>query len=208
MRIFKMIEKIKCFIWNEPYIEEEILTEFNGPILLHISDTPSDIFPYLKKLIKKINPQYIVHTGDMIDNIKLEIYENQLREYEKGLKNLIEILENNCKAEIFYVIGNHDNQELLEKTIHRGRVLIEGSIVLAERSFYVSHYYRQETRGMEFHLYGHSFKPMHYQKSHQKGLNGLLNINVVDLTSGRVLHLDYPIGTNRMRKMERGRIGL
>lgn len=61
---------------------------------------------------------------------------------------------------------------------------------------------------VDFSLYGHSFAPRHYIEENTLGLNGILNINVIDLSSGEIYHLDYPIGTNRARLMELRRVSL
>lgn len=208
MKIAEVLKRVKCFLFNEPYLSEEALAQLKGPLLLHISDTPLDTLAYVKNVIKKINPQYIVHTGDMIDNIKLEIQPNHIREYEKGLKIMVKILENTSHAQLFYTVGNHDDQGLLEKTIHRGTVFREGTIQLKNRSFYINHFFIEESPTTDFYLYGHSLEPWHHCRDKQVGLNGLLHINVVNLDTGEIVHLDYPLGTNRLRRMERGKIGL
>lgn len=209
MEKFEILKKIKCFFFNEPYISK--LDEFQvaeGTLLMHISDTPLDTLPYVKKAIQKINPQYIVHTGDMIDNIKLEIQPKHINEYHRGLKIVVKTLESSSDAQLFYAIGNHDDEKLLKKTINRGTILQEGTIQLENYSFYINHYFIEEAPPADFYLYGHSPVPGHHQRNHQIGLNGILNINIINLTTQDIIHLDYPLGTNRLRRMERGKIGL
>ena len=41
-------------------------------MILHISDTPSTMFPYLRRAIRRLRPAWVVHTGDLVDDIKLE----------------------------------------------------------------------------------------------------------------------------------------
>ena len=65
-----------CFIgflslFNYPHISEKLLNDIKGPILLHISDTPDDIYNYIFRLINILKPQFVIHTGDLADNIKL-----------------------------------------------------------------------------------------------------------------------------------------
>ena len=57
------------------------LNDIKGPVLLHISDTPSEIYPYIFKIIDILKPQYIFHTGDLADNVKLEINKDRIKGY-------------------------------------------------------------------------------------------------------------------------------
>jgi predicted phosphodiesterase len=195
-------------MFNYPYISKELLDEIKGPILLHISDTPVDIYNYIFRVIDILKPQYIVHTGDMADNIKLEICKYKMDSYCKGVAKLIEGIEKNECSKIYYVLGNHDDYETVSKLTERGIILKDGTLDIDGCSFFVSHYYKENLNDVDFNLYGHSFEPNHYKKDATVGLNGLLNINIIDLSDKRVFHLDYPTGTNVSRGMKLKRIGL
>jgi hypothetical protein len=58
---------------------EDLLNDVKGPVLLHISDTPSEIYPFIFKIIDVLKPKYIIHTGDLADNVKLEINRDRTR---------------------------------------------------------------------------------------------------------------------------------
>jgi predicted phosphodiesterase len=209
MELIKNIYKGLLLSFNYPYIPEELLRDLKGPILLHISDTPVDIYNYILRIINILKPQFIIHTGDMADDIKLGIYKNRIEHYHKGVKKLIECLEKNEYSKIYYVLGNHDDYETVSQLIKRGIILEEGFLTIDDCSFTVGHYYKEEySYKADFNLYGHSFEPGHYKKNETIGLNGLLNINIIDLSTKSVYHLDYPIGTNRLRCMELKGIGL
>ena len=202
-----------CFIgflslFNYPHISEKLLNDIKGPILLHISDTPVDIYNYIFRIINILKPQFIIHTGDMADNIKLEIYKDKICYYHQGAKRLIEGLEKNESAKIYYVLGNHDDYETVNKLSKKGIILEEGLLTLDNCSFTVGHYYKEYSYNTDFNLYGHSFEPGHYNNNGTVGLNGLLNINIIDLSNKSVFHLEYPIGTNSSRRMKLNRIGL
>jgi predicted phosphodiesterase len=208
VKIYEIMAKIKCFILNRPYIPQRLFTEFKGPLLLHISDTPSDIYPYIKKLIEKINPRYIVHTGDMVDDIKLGVYHGHIHNYTKHCKELVYMLEGSSKADIYYVMGNHDNKDVVKGFTQRGHVLENGIIDIEDKKIYLNHYYKERVMDIDYYLFGHSFEPYHFKKEGVNVLNGILKINVIDLNTDKVMQLDYPMDTNRQRKMERGKIGL
>ena len=190
-------------LFNYPYISDETLSDIKGPILLHISDTPVDIYNYIFRIIDILKPQFIIHTGDMADNVKLGIYKDKISYYHQGAKKLIEGLEQNEYATIYYVLGNHDDYETVRKLTKKGIILsIDGCRLT------VGHYYREYSCNADFNLYGHSFEPGHSIKNGTIDLNGLLNINVIDLSNKGVFHLDYPVGTNGSRRMKLSRIGL
>jgi len=195
-------------IFNYPYIPKEILRDLNGPVLLHISDTPADIYKYIFRIIDILKPQFIIHTGDLADNIKLEKYRDKISDYNVEVAKLIEGLEKYEDAQIYYVLGNHDEYDIVKRLTKRGTILEEGLITIGDCNFLVGHYFKECTGKIDFNLYGHSFSPRHYMDEDKIGLNGVLNINIIDLSSRKIFHLDYPIGTNRSRLMEFRRISL
>lgn len=210
-KLMKLLEdSYKRFIslFNYPYIRKELLSEIKGPILLHISDTPIDIYKYIFRIIKIFKPQYVIHTGDMADNIKLEIYKNKIDYYYEGVEKLIKVLEGNEFVRTYYVLGNHDDYDTVSKLTKRGEVLDEGVLTIENCNIAVGHYYKEYSNNIDFNLYGHSFEPNHYKKNGTVGLNGVLNINIIDLSNKRVFQLDYPMHTNISRRMELKRIGM
>ena len=89
MKFIKYIYSGLLSIFNYPYIPKELLENLKGPILLHISDTPVDIYKYIFRIVEKLKPQIIVHTGDLVDNIKLEKYKDKIIQYHKGVAKLL-----------------------------------------------------------------------------------------------------------------------
>ena len=196
-------------LFNYPYISKKLLKDIKGPIILHISDTPVDIYNYIYRVINILKPQYIIHTGDMADNIKLGIYKNRIDCYLKGVKKLIKELEKNKFAKIYYVMGNHDDYKIVSQLTESGTVLEDGILTINGCSISVSHYYKENSHNnTDFNLYGHSFEPGHYNENGTIGLNGLLNINIIDLSDKSVFHLEYPLNTDVSRGKKLKRIGL
>lgn len=208
MKILTNICKGLLSLFNYPYISEELLKEIKGPLLLHISDTPVDIYPYIFRIIQIIKPQYIIHTGDMADNIKLEKNKNKINYYYKDVEKLIEGLEKNEFSKAYYFLGNHDDHDTVHQLTKSGIILEEGLLTIEKCKFAVGHYHKEYSQDVDFNLYGHSFAPHHYNKNGTIGLNGLLNINIIDLSNKGVYHLDYPVGTNKSRSMELKKFGL
>lgn len=208
MKSREYLRRGKAFVCNDPYLAPQEMEKLMGPLLLHVSDTPIQLLSYIKKVIKKFNPQYIVHTGDIIDNIKLEIECNRYHEYERMLVKMLEMLESTAQGEIYLAAGNHDDLCLMEKHSKRAKVISQGEIQVEGYTFYINHYFQEPLPPSDYYLYGHSFTPAHYQQGRQRGLNGVLNMNLIILSTGEVVHLNYPIETNRLRRMERRKVGL
>ena len=76
-------------------------------IILHITDTPKVIFRAMNELIKIIHPEYIIHTGDLVDNLKLENYKGLEPLYEKAVIDIIDIVKSS-EIMSYIVLGNHD----------------------------------------------------------------------------------------------------
>lgn len=195
--------------FNKPYIPPEIKLE-KGPLLLHISDTPEESYNYVMKVIDNINPQYIVHTGDIVDNIKLETNINYLSTYENGLKNFLDSIESYDLVP-YYVIGNHDHINSVTKFSKKGIILEKGVIEIEGYSFYLSHQYEEFEEysiKTDYWLFGHSPNPCHYKSEEQVILNGLLHMNIIALSTGNIYQIEYPLSTNYYRKIEKGSIGI
>jgi predicted MPP superfamily phosphohydrolase len=186
---------------------EDLLNDVKGPVLLHISDTPSEIYPFIFKIIDVLKPKYIIHTGDLADNVKLEINRDRIKGYSMLVKELVEGLEN-TDTKVYYFMGNHDDYDTVSKLSKKGTILEEGLLTIEELNFTAGHYYKGYPYKADFNLFGHSFEPCHYKNGGTIGLNGVLSINVIDLSNKRVFHLNYPIGTNRLRGMESKKAGL
>lgn len=208
MKVIKEACRGFLSLFNYPCISQELLNELKGPVLLHVSDTPVDIYRYIFRIIDTLKPKYIVHTGDLADNIKLGLYKDKIDWYYSGVKKLINGLEKNEHTTVFYTLGNHDDYDTVCALSKRGIIVEEGPLEVDGCNLTVSHYYRAYPNEADFNLYGHSFKPAHYIRKGTIGLNGLLNINIIDLSTKRVFHLNYPMGTNGSRGMELKRIGL
>ncbi len=174
---------------------------------MHISDTTEEAYKYIMKVVEEINPQYIVHTGDIVDNIKLETNYSYLHLHQKGLKKFIDSIEK-YRAKIYYVLGNHDDKESVEMFSSRGIILERGIIEIEGKTFYVSHKYKKSNANTDYYLFGHSFEPGHCKDKDQILLNGVLNMSVISLSTGNIYQIEYRMGINYYRKMERGSIGL
>jgi len=196
----KVKQGINLFL-NRVYIPEEVL-QIERPIVMHISDTPEEIYPYLYQVINIIQPEYLIHTGDLVDNIKLEIVPGFEPEYLKSLEGFIENLEAMDLQKIYYISGNHDQTDKIKDLTNKGVVMEQGTIQLEGISFYLNHFYTADKPETDYYLYGHSFEPKSHQEGEELRLNGLEAMSVISLKNREMKSLPYPLGTNGFRKME------
>ena len=107
-QIYKVIGRIRV---------PKCLKERTEEVVLHISDTPYSIFPALSNLVLTLKPEYIIHTGDLVDNIKLELYPKSLNRYKMYIKNLMKIMQKPFVKGIYISLGNHDDAETIKEYI-------------------------------------------------------------------------------------------
>ncbi|WP_297506835.1 metallophosphoesterase [Thermococcus sp.] len=169
-------------------------------LLMHVGDTPESVYPFLGKLIDEFSPEIIVHTGDLVDNVKLERKPELLPLYRAGLRKLARILKGSG-AELYIVPGNEDEPKLVREFF--GDAVVEpGTVVEIEGVKLALGHTWEDVAGVEadFKLYGHNFRVI------PKGLNAVLGVNFLFLPSGKAVRIDYPVGTDTYRgyKLRRG----
>lgn len=177
--------------------------------ILHISDTPHPIYPALAKLIKTLKPTHIIHTGDLVDNIKLEIFPAAMPRYQRRVAELIKLLESSGAKEVHLCLGNHDDFDTVQRlskrcTIHAGNMSIPFDGVLFSAAHYAIDALNDKAK---YCLFGHNLEVKNTKLENQYLLNGIETVNVIFPKAQRVLFLEYPMGTNDLR-LVRYRIGL
>ncbi len=202
----KKMKKFKQGVYSvlgRIYIPEEI--KGNKDLILHISDTPLAIYPAIRRLIRKMNPKVIIHTGDLADHIKLEYNENLMNEFLHDAKKIIRIMEFSSAEEIYLVIGNHDKYSEIKDMVTRS-TLIEMNEVIKIKGFdfNLSHYYEDViTNPKDYNLYGHNPLKKNHKVRTRWYLNGVSSINVIEASTGKVHELRYPWGTDSYRYRRR-----
>ncbi|NLN49193.1 MAG: hypothetical protein GX154_08970 [Clostridiales bacterium] len=177
--------------------------------LLHVSDTPMCFFAPLKKVIKTISPQIIIHTGDLVDDVKLEIYKNSISKYEYHVKNIISILESSDAQYIYICIGNHDNAEIIKKYCKKS-IIIEKmrEIDIFDAKASVSHFpYEIIKRPSTYNFFGHDITLKSDIVNNKIYLNGINSINIVTKDTKKIFYLPYPFIVDESRLLKR-KIGL
>src|SRR6056297_2572907 len=177
------------------------IVEREEKILLHVSDTPSTFYRSFEILIKEIDPKFIVHTGNVEDEIKLGIYPLRVFLYEKKAKRLVDILESSDADEILIALGNHDSPEILRKLSSRSKIFDAESAVIENLKFNISHYDSTDFDDCAaYHLYGPDLSGKSRFDGLTRHLNGICAIHVIFLGSGEVVELQYPNGVDDSRQ--------
>lgn len=200
--------QIFYFLSGYVYIPDEVLY-IKGRKLLHISDTPMIFFNQLERLINKIKPDYIVHTGDLVDNIKLEMYPSSIDRYEKYLKVLLSIMERSQAEKIYIALGNHDSKEIVQKHNERCHIIdLCEDLMIDEVEFRISHYASEIlNEPKRFNLFGHDLSLKNSNRDGKQFFNGISSINIIELDSLKHHFLEYPHGTDDAR-LAKIKIGL
>jgi metallophosphoesterase superfamily enzyme len=172
------------------------------PLLIHISDTPEFVYPFIFRLVEQLRPEVLIHTGDMFDEIKLEDRPKEIKEYSSKLKKIMNRLEQLPVKQIFLIPGNHDNTEVIMDLSRKIVVLPEKSrIELEGLSLFLSHKYYDQKVDTDFYLFGHSLPEINRLDIETKLLNGIPCINFISLSTGTTYTLNYPLGTDSTRMM-------
>ena len=181
-----------------------------SPLLLHISDTPSQFYPELKRIINLINPEYIIHTGDLADNLKCEFKPSLLMKYRYEVKKLLKILNKSSAKKIYLALGNHDNYDFINDNKGRLRVCKDSCELEFDniKKLVFSHYPDSiKPPYADIYLFGHNIEPESVFSDLYISLNGVNSINIINLETLEIQCLNYPMGTNSAR-LNKNKIGL
>lgn len=170
--------------------------------ILHISDTPSMIYRSIIRVIKRIQPDILVHTGDVVDDIKLEMLPQHIKKYRARARDFFHDLTPHVKDRLIVVPGNHDSTKVLN-VIKGVEVYEEGSILYAyDMRIGLSHKPENLPDSCNYYMYGHC--KTNFNDS--KYLNGIDSMSVLKVQEDKVIKLFYPTGTDdyRLRRSKTG----
>jgi len=185
------------YVFKGYYVPPEI-ENTSEKIIMHCSDTPSYVYTSLLRLIMTLKPEVIIHTGDLVDDVKLEFSPEMLTHYKNKAVSFLNALEKTGTEKIYVVPGNHDDQKILKKSNKSVSVVSCGSVVnYKDFRIGVAHNLKDLPCSADYSLYGHKLEE---GEASPFILNGVNNINIILYPSKRLYRLPYPLGTN----VERG----
>lgn len=193
------VAQTMCFLGGI-HVPRELMQNREKKVL-HISDTPSVIFPRIRRLIALVKPDYIIHTGDLSDELKIGNNQKLIGEYTRLMPRIVKIMEESSAERVIITLGNQDDRAAVEEACRRSTVMdCSGVLELEGMRFLVGHYPEEVKEHPEaFNLYGHNLELGSHIEKGQVFLNGVQNIHVITLQSRKVFTLRYPGSTNDYR---------
>ncbi|MCH4889617.1 hypothetical protein EZV73_18690 [Acidaminobacter sp. JC074] len=174
--------------------------------VMHITDTPDMTFGFLETIIRLVSPDMIVHTGDFVDNYKLELSRKDIDIYERRIQSLLRVLRSNNKKHIVMCLGNHDDEEIVMKYLEEDEVLCRNKTMkVKDIRLSMAHLYQACSKEADICLFGHSYDQV-TEFGKRILLNGLDGVYVIDAHSKDIAMISYPKDTDdyRQRKFKIG----
>jgi predicted phosphodiesterase len=194
----------KCLVWAG-WIPE--MMDGTGKIL-HISDTPTCMYGYLARLLRRVNPSVVVHTGDLADDIKLEIYPGEAERYRAAARRIVDILVA-PRRKVVLSLGNHDRRELLPP-LPSQCVICDNAVdlTLCGEKFRVSHYFESTLdKPARYNLFGHSMEQPSFSDDKERYFfNGLEMMRLIG-PDADITIFNYPKAANAARLARQNRRG-
>ena len=136
----------------EPLLQ---MKDRKGGKVLHIGNTHSGFYPFYQHLIKMVQPDVIIHTGDMADEIKAGCNPEAREKYLERISGLLEILKDSG-SKVYWVPGNNDLPEEVAKLAPFLQILQPNAILELEgQRICVAHARDQIEADADIYLYGH-----------------------------------------------------
>jgi predicted phosphodiesterase len=169
-------------------------------VVLHISDTPFSSYRWIQNILDKMRPDIVIHTGDMVDDIKIGRFPQKLPEYYEKVLPLLALLRNKKGRKIILVPGNHDDYGFIAEHVGANdMVLLEGTVLdLYGKRFGFAHQVTRIPREpVDFCLYGHGYThdnwdPLWNKKNQTCHFNGFRFATCICLPSGSFENIPYP----------------
>ena len=178
-----------------------------GKVILHLADTPSTFYCAVRRLVHTLEPIYVIHTGDLADDVKLELNPGDLQRYRRKLVELRSAISPRENRKLVIVTGNHDDEMSVRDIFPDAMVFLgKGRIEIEGEGYNLSH----DRNGLEgpparFNLFGHEPSGDETDDSHYF-LNGVNAVHIISPASGAVYCLPYPgyVNDGRLLRRKRG----
>ena len=193
---------LACFKMGLPL--PSCLEGAKGRCLVHISDTPSVFYGDLDKLLGYLEPLCVVHTGDLVDEVKLGLRPGNAAIFRQRLKALAKAMGKVPGERVTIAVGNHDLAEDIRSVFPRAKIFDRGArMSLCGLDVALAHSREELPQPpAAFNLFGHNADVLPDQEG-VRYLNGVLGINVILVESGDVEVLPYPSYVDDARSCKR-----
>lgn len=147
--------------------------------VLHIGDTSSYTYPYYEALIEKIQPNVILHTGDIADEVKVGSAPDREAEYVTGLRKMADILKKSGADKIYIVPGNNDLLERIKQYAPFAEIVPpDTQVEIGGITCTLAHAWYEVKTDSQWYFYGHGLS----NETHTPAMNrpnGVCRFNVI-----------------------------
>jgi len=164
--------------------------------LLHISDTPRAKVPYFDALIRRVRPDILIHTGDMVDDVKVGRLPVR-KEYLAGLSVILAVMERSGARETYICPGNNDLPDEIARRAPWAKVVTPDTLLTLEGvTVCLTHVPGSYTPPARITLYGHGYTAETRRRRDNTPqrlyLNASLTAHVITLPQCTVKYIDQP----------------
>lgn len=129
-----------------------------GLKILHIGDTHSAYYPFCRQIIRLIQPDVIIHTGDSADEIKVGRIDGTQESYLEKVRTLMDILKESGST-VYWNTGNNDLPEEVSKIATFAHIVEPDTVVqIGGQNICLTHSREQITKEADMYLYGHGLR--------------------------------------------------
>lgn len=170
--------------------------------LIHLTDTPSQIHKELKRLILAVKPKYVIHTGDICDDVKLERSPRKIDLYDSKMSRFAKLMSTCPDTKFYFVIGNHDDHSTVSKHFPNAVIFDHTGLIENELGlFCVAHEFNEiHNVNADYFLFGHDMNQNSKLMNDQWLLNGLEHIYVFSGKPTHITTIEYPYSTDSYRQ--------
>ncbi|MCX7829199.1 MAG: metallophosphatase family protein [Thermanaerothrix sp.] len=175
--------------------------------ILHISDTPSSTYGYIRRAVLSMRPMMVIHTGDVADEVKVGLWPSLKDEYVRKVSKLSKALEAvRDVSRLVITCGNHDLEEVLKDLMPWAKVHpVRALLTVGGRSLKASHRHSDLGELGDVNLFGHDLELRTSTEGDRIMLNGIERMNLLDTADWSVRFIRYPPGTDDERTLRRRR---
>ncbi|EHM10582.1 hypothetical protein TheveDRAFT_1464 [Thermanaerovibrio velox DSM 12556] len=167
--------------------------------ILHVSDTPSSTYGYIRRAVLSMRPMMVIHTGDVADEVKVGLWPSLKDEYVRKIAKLSKTLDViRDISRLLITCGNHDLEEVLKELIPWAEVYpLRALITVNGRSVAASHRHSDLGELGDANLFGHDLDLRTSTDGDRIMLNGIERMSLLDTNTWSVRFITVPPGHRR-----------
>ena len=188
----ELYHKDRCILLTNPIYHIADEKGSNGKTLFHIGDVTRRRYAEIMGLVYRIRPDILVHTGDMVDDLKVGRLEEDIPAYKEWVPDLIRFMEKAAKK-VYIVPGNNDLPDFIAEHLNTAELIDPKTVLEIDGNrIYCCHRVLDVEEGGTICLYGHG--PTHdvysFRQDGKFYANVIYGPTVVSLEDGHCFRLE------------------